>query len=95
MAELDGEKNPSPDTGEADAKDGVSAEELASLLDGISGTAPLLRGLLGAQGSKSEERTRRETLLRALSPYLSPARRDAAEYLLRVWRIRDMIRQIR
>lgn len=92
MAELDGERKASPDTGEENERAGASAEELSSLLDGLSGAAPLVRGLLGAQ---SEDRSKRETLLHALSPYLSPARRDAAEYLLRLWRIRDMIRNIR
>ena len=76
---------------------GLPEEELAGLMNSISTAAPLLKGLLaspaageaGAQGDG-----RREALLLALKPYLSPTRCAAVDYFIRLSRVRDILRTL-
>ena len=82
--------------------DGISEEELAGLMGSISAMAPLLKGLLSPADGKRERSApaaeghchRREALLLALKPYLSPARREAADYLLRMFRVADVLKNL-
>lgn len=89
----------SPETGAENAPPGVSDEEFSSLMQGISTMAPLMKGLLGQggheEGARGECCARREALLCALKPYLSPQRCAAADYLLRLWRVGDAVRGLR
>lgn len=79
--------------------DGMPEEEFSALLQSVSTMAPLLRGLLSPVGGGSEEKSdpcrRREALLLALKPYLSPARCDAVDYLIRLSRVGDAIKALR
>ena len=66
---------------------GLPAREFDALMEGALGKAPLLRSLIGGGDAPTDQRAeRREALLEALRPYLSPARQEAADYLLRLWR---------
>ena len=89
----------SPETGGENAPPGVSDEEFSSLMQGISTMAPLMKGILGhtrdGDGARGESCARREALLCALKPYLSPQRCAAADYLLRLWRVGDAVRGLR
>lgn len=105
MTQEDGEARLSPETGEENSGKGVSEEEFSSLLQGIDAMAPLMKGVLRMNGSHAkgehggrggtEEYARREALLCALKPYLSPERCAAVDYLLRLWRVGDAIRALR
>ena len=83
-------------------QEGISEEELSGLLGSISAMAPLLKGLLSpAEGKKvapppaeGNGCRRREALLLALKPYLSPERCEMVEYLIRVGRISDLLRAL-
>ena len=79
--------------------EGLSETEFAELMQSVETMAPLLRGLVGKGGGGSAPAdtgcARREALLCALKPYLSPARCEAAEYLLRLWRVGDALRGLR
>jgi hypothetical protein len=46
------------------------------------------------RGEGGEDATHSEALLHALKPYLSPTRREAADYLLRLWRLGALIRNM-
>ncbi|MBQ9801447.1 MAG: hypothetical protein IJW51_00020 [Clostridia bacterium] len=75
--------------------EGLSEAEFSSLLDSIGTMAPLLKGLGGALGGKrSDACTAREAFLLSLKPYLSPARCEAVDYLVRIGRIGDVIHSI-
>ena len=82
--------------------DGISEEELAGLMGSISAMAPLLKGLLSPADGKRERSApaaeghchRREALLLALKPYLSPARCAAVDYFIRLARVGDAIRAL-
>ena len=77
------------------AKEGLSEEDFSALLSGIGGAAPMLQNLAGALplfGKKSGACAGREALLLALKPYLSPARCEAVDYLIRLGRIGDTLR---
>lgn len=86
----------SPETGAENEASGVSQEEFSSLLQGISTMAPLVKGFLGQGardgGARGDSCARREALLCALKPYLSPSRCEAVDYLLRLWRVGDAVR---
>ena len=83
-------------------QEGISEEELSGLLGSISAMAPLLKGLLSpAEGKKAAPPPaegsgcrRREALLLALKPYLSPARCAAVDYFIRLARVGDAIRAL-
>ena len=83
-------------------RDGLPEEEFSTLLEGVSRMAPLLKGFLpptGGGGEREErhevrECARREALLVALKPYLSPERCAAVDYLLRLSRVGDAIRSL-
>lgn len=88
-----------------EATTGLTAEEFSSLAERFSAVAPLLRGLIPAKepetatavpalAKKDAPRKKgspREALLCALKPYLSPERREMADYLLRVCRVYDTL----
>lgn len=92
----------------ADEGRGLPEAEFADLLQSVTTIAPLLKGLLGAAGPAApppfqrdrEEGDheaycqRREALLIALKPYLSPARCRAVDYLIRLSRVGDAIRNL-
>ena len=65
----------------------------ASLPDLITTLAPLLGGKAGslAAGGKDDDRT---CLLRALKPYVSPGRREAIDYMIRLSRISEAIKHL-
>lgn len=81
---------------------GLSAEEFSALAERFSAVAPLLRGVFPAAPEPPPERgvaqapakkkdNRREALLCALKPYLSPERREMADYLIRICRVYDAL----
>ena len=75
--------------------DGLSEAEFSSLLDSINTMAPLLKGLGGVLGGKrSEACCKRENFLLSLKPYLSPARCEAVDYLVRIARLGDALRTL-
>ena len=93
----------------ADTGKGLPEAEFAELLQSVSTMAPLLKGMLGAarpaEPPPSARETehgegrggycqRREALLVALKPYLSPARCQAVDYLIRLSRVGDAIRNL-
>lgn len=84
---------------------GLPESEFAQLMQSVTAMAPLLKGVLGAVPDQSEpphpQHTehdaycrRREALLIALKPYLSPARCQAVDYLIRLSRVGDAIRNL-
>ena len=83
-------------------QEGISEEELSGLLGSISAMAPLLKGLFNpVEGKKPPAPLaegggcrRREALLLALKPYLSPARCAAVDYFIRLARVGDAIRAL-
>lgn len=72
---------------------GLSEGDFADVMAGIDKAAPLLRAMSG-KGGGSASPSRREALLYALKPYLSPARCEAADYLLRLWQVGALIKNI-
>lgn len=80
---------------------GLSDEEFSALAERFSAVAPLLRGVFppaaepGGQGAAKpppkKKENRREALLCALKPYLSPERREMADYLIRICRVYDAL----
>lgn len=80
---------------------GLSDEDFSALIGEIGAMAPLLKTVLGAGGDPAPDRKEgkggdpREALLQALKPYLSPARRDAVDYLLRLARVSAAVRALR
>jgi len=83
---------------------GLPDEEFSKLLESVSTMAPLLKGFLsvGAPPKPQESEghgaprlsARREALLLSLKPYLSPARCEAVDYLIRLARVGDAIRAL-
>ena len=89
----------------SESAQGLSDEEFGRLMSSVSAMAPLLRGFLNATSPKAEpthatndpqngDCRRREALLLALKPYLSPERCDLVEYLIRMSRISDLLRSL-
>ena len=85
------------DTGRAQAQTaaGLDDESFAALLGSMQTMAPVLRSLGGVLGGKpSNACTAREHFLLSLKPYLSPARCEAIDYLVRMARLRDIIHSL-
>lgn len=77
--------------------DGLPEEEFARLLNGVSAMAPLLKGLFSPTDShrdQNDPKGRREALLLALKPYLSPARCAAVDYFIRLARVGEALRTL-
>ena len=83
--------------------EGLPDEEFSALLQTVSRAAPLVSAiapLLGGdqphphKGGEGKGCARREALLLALKPYLSPDRCAAVDYLLRLARVGDAIRSL-
>ncbi len=72
---------------------GLPEGEFADVMAGIDKAAPLLRAMSG-KGEGSTSPSHRQALLCALKPYLSPARCEAADYLLRLWQVGALIKNI-
>lgn len=87
--------------------EGLPEEEFSKLLQSVSTMAPLLRGFFPPKGELESNKDsahheapfygkapcpRREALLLALKPYLSPERCAAVDYLIRLSRVGDAIR---
>ena len=81
-------------TEENEVLDGLPEAEFAGLLDSIGRMAPLL-GKLSGTDTLSPAARGREGLLLALKPYLSPARCDMVDSLLRILELLEMIRRRR
>ncbi|MBQ8341820.1 MAG: hypothetical protein IJY22_05535 [Clostridia bacterium] len=87
-------------------QEGLPEEEFSRLMGSISAMAPLVRGFLGTdregpheadgtfKGQGRGDCRRREALLLALKPYLSPARCAAVDYFIRLARVGDAIRSL-
>jgi len=74
---------------------GLDEAEFSALMESVGTVAPLLRGILGGKvGEGGGKCSRREALLLALKPYLSPERCDMVEYLIRMSRISDLLRSL-
>ena len=73
--------------------EGLPEEEFAALLAGIGRVAPMFGKLTGGD-APSPAAKKRETVLLALKPYLSPARHEAVDYLVRSARISDALRAL-
>jgi len=73
--------------------EGVSEGEFADVMAGIDRAAPLLRALSG-RGEGGASPSHREALLCALKPYLSPTRAQAADYLLRVFAVGTVLKNM-
>ena len=71
---------------------GLPDGEFADVMAGIDRAAPLLRAISG-KGEGGEDSPHR-ALLCAMKPYLSPARREAADYLLRLWQVGEFIKNM-
>ena len=69
---------------------GLPDKEFAEVMAGLDRAAPLLRATLGKDGGSAS--SPHHALLCAMKPYLSPARREAAEYLLRLWQVGALIK---
>lgn len=88
--------------------DGLPEEEFSKLLQSVSTMAPLIKGLLpqgppvdkppsadtAREGKSHGHCAKREALLLALKPYLSPARCEAVDYFIRLARVGDAIRSL-
>jgi hypothetical protein len=74
-------------------REGSPEGELDAVMADVERVAPLLRAMTG-RGEGGEDATHSEALLHALKPYLSPTRREAADYLLRLWRLGALIRNM-
>ena len=77
---------------------GLDEGEFSALMDSIGTAAPLLSGVPGkgkGDDGKGGDCGRREALLIALKPYLSPERCELVEYLIRVGRIGAILRALR
>lgn len=80
------------DTGTVPEAGGLSEEEFSALMESINTMAPLFQGLGGVLGGKrSQACCVREAFLLSLKPYLSPARCEAVDYLVRIARIGDAL----
>ena len=84
--------------------EGLPDAEFTELLQAASAMAPLLKSFLAPRGAppKMPEAIeaphgcrRREALLLALKPYLSPERCEAVDYLVRLARVGDAIRALK
>lgn len=75
-----------------DIIDEVSREESSGKATNGESVASVVRGAeeKGAVGSKSLQNKRRAALLRALKPYLAPARADAIDKLLMITELGDI-----
>ena len=71
---------------------GLPEAEFADVMAGLDKAAPLLRAISG-KGEGSAPSPHR-ALLCAMKPYLSPARREAAEYLLRLWQVGEFLKNM-
>ncbi len=71
---------------------GLPDGEFADVMAGIDRAAPLLRAISGK--SEGSEGSPHRALLCALKPYLSPARCEAADYLLRLWQVGEFIKNM-
>ena len=82
-------------------QEGLPEAEFAELLQTVSTVAPLIKGLFAPSGTSAggdapgSESHRREALLCAMKPYLSPTRREAVDYLIRLARVGDAIRALK
>ena len=80
---------------EGEGAEGLSEAEFSSLLESIGAMSPILKGLGGVLGGKrSEACCRRESFLLSLKPYLSPTRCEAVDYLVRIGRLGDALRNL-
>lgn len=78
------------------ARNGLPEEEFNAIMQSIGAAAPLagafLRPPAATQDADIEDSSaKREALLCALKPYLSPERCAAIDYLLRLWRVGEAI----
>lgn len=78
------------------AEEGLPEEDFEKLMGSISAMAPLLKGFFAKEppGAAVGGCHRREALLLALRPYLSPARSAAVDYFIRLARVGDAIRSL-
>ena len=72
---------------------GLPEGDFADVMAGIDKAAPLLRAISG-KGEQGASPSHHQALLHALKPYLSPARCAAADYLLRLWQIGALIKNM-
>jgi hypothetical protein len=70
---------------------GLPEGEFADVMAGIDKAAPWLRAISG-KGEGAGTPSHHQALLHALKPYLSPARREAADYLLRLWQMGELLK---
>ncbi len=81
---------------------GLPEEEFSKLMDGIGKLSPILENVIPLLGAPPKESVpagkggsakKRESLLIALKPYLSPERGAAIDYVLRLARLGDLLRR--
>lgn len=89
MSEREEARPPSAHSPQTGLPDG----EFADVMAGIDRAAPLLRAISG-KGEGGAEGSPHRALLCAMKPYLSPARREAADYLLRLWQVGEFIKNM-
>lgn len=71
---------------------GLPEAEFADVMAGLDKAAPLLRAISGkGEGGTSSPK---RALLCAMKPYLSPARCEAADYLLRLWQLGELLKNM-
>lgn len=84
---------------EKEAGKGLPEEEFSDLMAGISRAAPLIKSIAPLLGGNAEGRGERhgerERLLLAMKPFLSPARCEAIDYLLRISHVSEVLRALR
>ena len=73
---------------------GIPEAEFADVMAKIDKAAPLLHALSGKGGSGNAAPSHREALLCALKPYLSPTRQVAADYLLRLFAMGTVLKNM-
>lgn len=83
-------EQPSPATESASTPSPALAGMLPALLSSLGGTSGALPAAGGAGGRKGPP-DEREALLAALRPFLSPARRDAVDTVLRLLKLGNLL----
>ena len=80
---------------EADTTEvGATGSAAPAPTDLVATLAPILSGLAGKGGLQSRKDDHRACLLRALKPYVNPARREAIDYMIRLSQLSDLFRQL-
>ena len=88
-------KAPAEEAEPSEAALAASAAPASEASEALSALAPLLSGLSGlARGGKETPDDPKACLLRALKPYVNPARREAIDTMIRLSQLSGLLGQI-